>query len=426
MTEEPLDRAFREEWSRMVAHLAGRYRDLSIAEEAAAEAFADAARQWPVDGRPASPGAWLMTAARRRAVDLVRRRAAAERVAEREGARRAALPPSDDLAAVEADLVVRDERLELVVACCHPALAPESRLALTLRCVAGLTTAEIARAFLVPEATVAQRIVRAKRKVRDAGIRFALPEPDQLAGRLESVRTVLYLLFSEGYSATSDATLVRPDLCDEAIWLARLLTGLIRADPESAGLLALLLLQHARAPARLDAAGRPVTLAEQDRGRWDAGMIAEGTAVLDSALQLGEPGPYQVQAAIAALHDRAPTWDATDWPQIAELYRRLVAMTGSPVAEVNRAVAVGMADGPHAGLAVLDALADRPDLRSYAPLPAARAELLRLAGDHGAARAAAEDAALLTANPTVADALRRRAGIPADGFRVTASAVHRR
>ena len=399
-----LERAFREEWGAVVATLARRLGDLQAAEDAAAEAFAAAAVAWQRDGIPPNPGGWLTVTAWRKAVDAHRR----------------ANPVVDPqvlsdvtagaIAAEEAamDEPLGDDRLGLIFACCHPALALEVRVALTLRYVGGLTTKEIATAFLVPEATLAQRLVRAKRKIREAGIRFEVPGPARRTERLVSVRTVVYLVFNEGFAATSGDTLIRAELCEEAIWLGRLLHFLLPADAETAGLLALMLLQHARAAARTDSSGKPVPLAEQDRSRWDAALITEGTRVLDEALAQRSPGTYQLQAAIAALHVAAPSVEDTDWPQIALLYGSLARLDPSPVVTVNRAVAVGMADGPLAGLAVLEPVLASGTLDGYAPLHAAHAALLEKAGYPERARGAWEKAAQTSAVPALRDELLRR------------------
>jgi RNA polymerase sigma-70 factor, ECF subfamily len=372
-----LERAYREEWSAVVATLARRLGDLQAAEDAVSEAFTAAARTWSRDGVPPKPGAWLTVTAWRKAIDQLRNRAhISEHGLAPELADLTAPPPDAD----PEEPQMADDQLGLVFACCHPALAPEVRVALTLRYVGGLTTKEIAAGFLIPEATLAQRLVRAKRKIRDAGIRFAPPPASELTARLAGVQAVIYLIFNEGYSASGDTELVRVDLCAEAIWLGRVLRRLLPDDAESAGLLALMLLTHSHAPARLDAEGHAVTLADQDREWWDQDLIAEGSAVLDAAIALERPGPYQLQAAIAALHSLAPSFELTDWPQIAALYRELARRSASPVVEVNRAVAVGMADGPLAGLAVLAPVVRSGQLDDYGPLHAARADLLDRAG----------------------------------------------
>ena len=384
--------AFREEWGRVVAALIGTTGDWDLAEECAQEAFASALKTWPRDGVPRRPGAWLTTVARNRALDRLRR-SAAEAAKLREVA---ALAPADDPGRDD-DSGIRDDRLRLMFTCCHPALPLEARVALTLRTLAGLTTAEIARAFLVPEPTMAKRLVRAKNKIRHAGIPYRVPPSHLLPERVVGVLAVLYLLFNEGYAASAGADLVRQGLCAEAIRLARALASLMPDEPEALGLLALMLLQDSRRAARVDAAGDLVPLEDQDRGRWDAARIAEGHDALAAALGHGRPGPYQLQAAIAACHASAARAADTDWPTIARVYGQLARLTPSPVVELKRAVAVGMAHGPTAGLALLDSLADGGALDGYHLLPAARADLLRRLGRPAdAARAYREALALVS------------------------------
>jgi len=400
-----LERAYRDEWTAIVATLARRLGDLQAAEDAVSEAFTAAARTWPRHGVPPKPGAWLTVTAWRKAVDQLR----AQQHVSRTG-----LSPQAGAAADEHDradpevVTMEDDRLGLIFACCHPALASEVRVALTLRYVAGLTTREIAAAFLTPEPTLAQRLARAKRKIRGTGIRFEVPPAGALAARLSGVRAVIYLVFNEGYAASSGAELVRVDLCAEAIWLGRVLHRLLPDDTESAGLLALMLLTHAHAAARVDAAGRPVLLADQDRALWSRELIVEGTAVLDAAVARRSPGPYQLQAAIAAVHAQAPSVERTDWPQIAALYGELARRSPSPVIEVNRAVAVGLADGPMAGLAVLAPVLASGELDSYAPLHTAHADLLDRAGRADEASAAWARALEATGNSALREALERR------------------
>lgn len=361
----------------MVAALIRLTGDWDLAEESAQDAFAQALRRWPQDGVPDRPGAWLMTVARNRARDRLRRRET-----EAAGMRRLSREPAAE-AAVEEDRPLPaggDDRLRLIFTCSHPALPLEARVALTLRSVAGLETPEIGRAFMVSEATMAQRLVRAKRKIRNAGIPYRVPPAHLLPERTAGVLAVLYLLFNEGYAATGGEEPVRRSLCAEAIRLARLVRRLMPEEPEAEGLLALMILHHARAGARVDASGELVLLEEQDRSLWNSGQIAEGLSLLEEALARRRPGPYQIQAAIAACHASAATATATDWPQIAGLYGRLAAVTGSPVVELNRAVAVGMAEGPEAGLRLVDELEASGALARYHLLPATRADLLRRLG----------------------------------------------
>ena len=361
------------------------------------DAFAVALERWPRDGAPDNPGAWIVTTARNRAIDRLRRdRIGREKV--------------EGLAGLEALQVdemheIPDERLRLIFTCCHPALSIDARVALTLRTVGGLTTREIARAFLLPEATVAQRLVRAKRKIRESAIPYRVPPAELLPDRTAGVLAVLYLIFNEGYASTEGA-LVRDDLCEEAIWLARVVMGLLPSEPEAAGLLAMMLLTHARRPARTDEAGEIVLLEDQDRSRWDQDAIDEGLATLEAAAALGAPGPYQVQAAIAAVHGRAPRPEDTDWPQIASLYASLARIQPSPVIELNRGVAVAMADGPAAGLPLIDALGG--DLDGYHLFHAARADLLRRLGRTADAHEAYARARDLATNPRERAFLDRR------------------
>jgi RNA polymerase sigma-70 factor (ECF subfamily) len=371
-TEAALERVVRHEWGQVVGVLVRDLGDLALAEDAAQDAVAAALATWPVTGVPDRPGAWITVTARRRALDRLRREA---RFAEKAVLLAAEL---ERPAAEREDEAIGDEQLELIFACCHPALSTDAKVALTLRAVAGLSTSEIARAFVVAEPTMAQRLVRAKRKLRDAGIPFVVPPPERLPERVDEVLAVVYLVFNEGYSASGGDELVREELCGEAVRLARLLYRLLPGNAEVAGLLALLLLIDARRSARCDEGGELVLLEDQDRDRWDRAAIAEGARLLAEAGADGLLGPYGLQAAIAFEHDRAPIAEATDWPRIAELYALLAGLTASVVVELNRGVAVAMADGPAAGLAVIEPLAGPLD--GYLPFHASRADLLRRLG----------------------------------------------
>ncbi|GAA1785710.1 MULTISPECIES: RNA polymerase sigma factor [Streptomonospora] len=384
-----VERVFREEHARAVAVLVRRFGDIDLAEEAVQEAFAAALRHWPARGLPPRPAGWIITTARNRAVDRLRSDALrAQRHAQ------AALLHDPDGPPEEGP--VHDDRLRLVFVCCHPALSPNARVALALRLLGGLTTAEIARAFLVPEATMAQRLVRAKSKIRDARIPYRVPRDADLPDRLRHVLAVVYLIFNEGYAATSGPELVRDDLCAEAVRLGRLLAELMPDEPEVWGLLALMLLTESRRPARTAADGSLVPLSEQDRGRWDAALIAEGQALVRRCLRRGAPGPYQVQAAISAVHSDAATAAATDWEQIVQLYDRLYALTPTPIVALHRAAALAETRGPAAALDVVDGL----DLGGHHIFHAVRADLLRRLGRTGeaaeayaAARARTDNAA---------------------------------
>jgi RNA polymerase sigma-70 factor (ECF subfamily) len=388
-----IEESFRRDAGRAIAALARALRDLDRAEDAVQEAYVQAVERWPVDGLPRSPAAWIYASARNRAIDRLRR--------EQRGSEKLELLARLETIAAgepEDETSIPDERLSLIFTCCHPALNLDARVALTLRSLCGLTTEEIAGAFLVPAATMAQRLVRAKRKIRGAVIPFAVPGPDELAERLEDVCNVIYLIFNEGYASTSGSSIVREDLCDEAIRLGRILTGLMPQEPEVLALLALMLLAHARREARADAAGEIVSLEEQDRSRWDAGAIAEGLRLLQRAASYGRDGTFLLQAALAAEHARARDWESTNWRHIVTLYDGLLTVAPSPVAELNRAAALAMVAGPAAGLAAMERAARSGDLEGYYPYHAARAELLRRAGRTYEAAAAFRAALALAKN----------------------------
>jgi RNA polymerase sigma-70 factor (ECF subfamily) len=377
---DSVEAVFREEWGQLLATLVRWVGDLDLAEEVSADAMAVALERWPIDGVPDRPAAWLLTTARRRAVDLLRRRqtyAAKLAVLKVEAERAETERLSADAATA---VVIGDDRLQLFFTCCHPALAAEARVALTLRYLAGLSTAEVARAFLVPEATMAQRLVRAKRKIREAQIPYRVPSAAELPSRLPAVLSVIYVIFTESYAASGGPTLLRPDLADEAIRLARILHRLLPSEREVSGLLALLLFVDARRAARVDDSGALVLLENQDRSLWNRTLIEEGRPLVVSALKGGAPGPYALQAAIAAVHDEAATVETTDWPQIVGLYNVLRVTAPSPVVELNRAVAVAMVDGPEAGLTLIDAVAASGELSRYHPLHAVRGRLLEQLG----------------------------------------------
>jgi RNA polymerase sigma factor (sigma-70 family) len=411
-THKAIDAVWRIESAKLIAALTRIVRDVGLAEDLAQDALVAALEQWPKSGVPDNPGAWLMATAKHRAIDYLRRGTLLDRKHEQiayelEAEQERAVP---DLEAALDDHV-GDDLLRLVFIACHPVLATEARVALTLRLLGGLATDEIARAFLVPEPTIAQRIVRAKRTLADARVPFEVPRGDEFTARLSSVLQVIYLVFNEGYSATAGDDWMRPALCEDALRLGRILAGLVPSEPEVHGLVALMEIQASRSRARIGPKGEPILLLDQDRARWDHILVRRGLAALELAERLGGAlGPYALQAAIAACHGRARTPEETDWARIASLYEALADITPSPIVELNRAVAIGMAFGPAAGLQLVDALVSEPSLKSYHLLPSVRGDLLSKLGRHDEARAEFKRAASLTRNARERNLLLERAG----------------
>jgi RNA polymerase sigma factor (sigma-70 family) len=411
-THRAIDAVWRIESAKLIAGLTRIVRDVGLAEDLAQDALVAALEQWPASGVPDNPGAWLMATAKHRAIDYLRRGALLDRKHEQiarelEAEQEKAVPDLD----AALDDPVGDDLLRLVFIACHPVLATEARVALTLRLLGGLATDEIARAFLVPEPTIAQRIVRAKRTLSDAHVPFEVPRGDEFTARLSSVLQVIYLVFNEGYSATAGDDWMRPALCEDALRLGRILTGLVPHESEVHGLVALMEIQASRSRARVGPKGKAILLLDQDRGRWDHVLIRRGLAGLAKAEELGGAlGPYALQAAIAACHARAHAAEETDWARIASLYQALADVAPSPVVELNRAVAIGMAFGPAAGLELVDALISEPSLKAYHLLPSVRGDLLSKLGRHEEARAEFKRAASLTRNARERELLLERAG----------------
>ncbi len=404
-----VEAVWRIEAARVIAGLARVVRDVGLAEDLAQDALVAALEQWPASGVPDNPGAWLMSVARRRGVDTIRRRVTLERKVTELG-RDLTESLDDPMDDIEIETTVHDDVLRLMFTACHPVLSSEARVALTLRMIGGLSTEEVSRSFLVPVPTMAARITRAKKALAAAGVPFEIPMGAELAARLASVLEVVYLVFNEGYAATGGSSWTRPALCEEAMRLGRILCGLAPEEPEAFGLVALMEIQASRLRARVSASGAPVLLADQDRTRWDRTLITHALAALARAAALGGTGPYVLQASIAACHARAASLEATDWATIASLYASLAAVTGSPVVELNRAVAVAMADGPEAGLEIVDGLRESGVLDRYHLLAATRGDLLARLGRDDEARAEFRAAAQLTGNDTERALLLERAG----------------